>query len=285
MRTLRWIAVGLVVGATLALPVEASADGGAFIDFGGTYYTPGGGGNGTASGKAFVSVPRDEQGIFERGPFFAYLLPYGESLREGRPIPDGAIRLGTFSIEHLERSTFVMRVAFSIPDVATGMYDVQVCNDPCTIAGFREPLSGLITIARTAAEAKLIRQVDGLRWETVWLRSRVDKLKGSNEELEAALTEAVAELDALEVRLADLQASSTPSPIVTAPSESTDRPLVEAWALVAIVVALLVALVSVALGLIFSRRHAATLVVPNTIAELDAETPALDPEVRELARH
>ena len=58
-------------------------------------------------------------------------------------------------------------------------------------------------------------------------------------------------------------------------SEDAGRPLVEAWALLAIVVALLVALVSVALGLIFSRRHAARMVVPDTIAELDEEPSEL----------
>ena len=265
MRTLRWIGVGLVIGATLALPVEAAADGGAYIEFTRTYYVQGG----QSAGQAFVSVPENQQDIFERGPFFAYLLPDDTSLQEGRPLPEGTIRLGTFAIEDLRQDGFVLRVTFVVPQVDSGIYTVQVCNDPCTISGFREPLSGSMTIARTDAEANLIRERDRLEWRVSSFRYRLGKLESKNEELQAQLDTALADLHDLSVRFASLQREGQAVPPVAGPLADDGRPLVEAWALVALVIALLVALISVALGLIFSRRHATKLVVPDTIAELD----------------
>jgi hypothetical protein len=271
MRTLRWIGVGLVIGATLALPVDAAADGGAYIEFTRTYSVQGG----QSAGRAFVFVPENQQDIFERGPFFAYLMPNGTSLREGRPLPEGTIRLGTFTIDDLRKDAFVLRVAFVVPEVKSGMYTVQVCNDPCTISGFREPLSGSMTIARTDAEANLISERDRLQWRVSSFRYRLGKADTKNEELQARLDAALADLHDLSVRFASLQREGQAVPPVAAPLADEGRPLVEAWALLALVGALLVALVSVALGLIFSRRHAARIVVPDTIAELDEEAPEL----------
>jgi hypothetical protein len=271
MRTLRWIGVGLVIGATLALPVDAAADGGAYIEFTRTYSVQGG----QSAGQAFVYVPENQRDIFERGPFFAYLLPGETSLQEGRPLPEGTIRLGTFTIEDLRHDGFVLRVAFVVPEVESGTYTVQVCNDPCTISGFREPLSGTMTIARTDAEANLVRERDRLEWRVASSRYRIGKLDRKNEELEAQLETALADLHDMNVRFASLQREGQAVPPVAAPLADDGRPLADAWALVALVIALLVALISIALGLIFSRRHAAKLVVPDTIAELDEEVPEL----------
>jgi hypothetical protein len=271
MRARRLIVVGFVLGACLALPLEAAADGGAYIEFTRTYYVQGG----QSAGQAFVSVPENQQDIFERGPFFAYLLPSQRSLQEGRPLPKGTIRLGTFTIEDLRQDTFALRVTFVVPEVESGIYTVQVCNDPCTISGFREPLSGSMTIARTDAEANLIRERDRLQWRVSSYRYRLGKADRKNEELQAELDTALADLHDLSVRFASLQREGQVAPPLAAPLADNGRPLVEAWALLAIVVALLVALVSVALGLIFSRRHAARIVVPDTIAELDEEPSEL----------
>jgi hypothetical protein len=272
MRARRWIVVGFVLGACLALPIEAAADGGAYIEFTRTYYVQGG----LSAGQAFVSVPENQQDIFERGPFFAYLLPNQRSLQEGRPLPEGTIRLGTFAIEDLRRETFALRVTFVVPEVESGMYTVQVCNDPCTISGFREPLSGSMTIARTDAEANLIRERDMLEWRVSSFRYRLGKADRKNEELQTQLDTALADLHDLSVRFASLQREDQAVPIA-APVADDGRPLVEGWALLAIIVAMLVALVAVALGLIFSRRHAARIVVPDTIAELDEEPSELVP--------
>ena len=265
------VRLGLValMATVLVLPAHvAAADGGAFIDFGGTFYTPGGGSNGTASGKAFVSVPRTEHDILDRGPFYAYVLPYGRSIREGESLPDSAIRVGTFAVDHVEGKVFVLRVSFAVPDVESGMYSVSLCNDPCTVAGFREPLTGTITIGDTRAEAKLATRLQTARWNIDWLQTRVRRLKEIRLELEAELEGANVAHAALESQVDELQAA--PAPLATTRTDSR-RPLADGWALVAIAIAVLVSLVAVTLGVVFSRRHRPTLVVPDTIAELEDE--------------
>lgn len=272
MRVRIGVRIGLValLAMAVALPAQvAAADGGAFIDFGGTFFTPGGGSNGTASGTAFVFVPRPEQDILDRGPFYAYLMPYGPTLREGEPIPQNAIRVGTFSISHRRGKVFVLRISFAVPEVKTGTYGVHLCNDPCTVAGFREPLNGVITIAATAGEAKLARQLYEARWNISWFQGRLERLKDARVQLEAELEASARAHTELELDLEELRAAKSRTAL--AQSDQAGRPLVEAWALVAIAIAVLVSLVAVTLGIVFSRRHRPTLVVPDTIAELDEE--------------
>jgi hypothetical protein len=282
MRARRWIVVGFVLGACLALPLEAAADGGAFIEFrggsgsgaGGTHFLPGD----SASGLSYVSVPERWQDLLDRGPFYVYVVSRGW-IREGRPLPEGAIRVGTATIEHETRTTFLIRMSFQVPDVPGDYYNIQICNDPCTVSGFREPLTGSMSIVQTTREAQLLNEQQKL-WGRNWsLQRQLRKANKANGELTAGLEqsnrtniELSAEIGRLESALED----ATNADAATGTSSvDNGRPLVEAWALVAIVVALLVALVSVALGVIFSRRHAARIVVPDTIAELDGETPEL----------
>lgn len=283
MRARRWIVVGFVLGTALALPIEAAADGGAFIEFrggsgsgaGGTHFLPGD----VAAGTGYVFVPERWQDLLDRGPFYVYVVSRG-SIREGRPLPEGAIRVGTATIEHDSRTTFLIQMSFAVPDVPGDLYNVQICNDPCTVAGFREPLTGTMSIVQTTREADLLNKQQKLWGENWSLERQLRKANKANGELTAGLEQSsrsnialTAEVGRLEGALADANAAPT-----TGTSQvDGGRPLVEAWALVGIVVALLVALMSVALGLIFSRRHAARIVVPDTIAELDEETAELVP--------
>jgi hypothetical protein len=282
MRARRWIVVGFVLGACLAMPLEAAADGGAFIEFrggsgsgaGGTHFLPGD----AATGISYVSVPERWQDLLGRGPFYVYVVPNG-FIREGRPLPEGAIRVGTATIEHDFRTTFLIRMSFEVPDVPGDTYNIQFCNEPCTVSGFREPLTGSMSIVQTTREARLLNEQQKL-WGRNWsLQRQVRKANRANEGLTAALEqsdrsniELTAEIGRLESALAD--ATNTDPATGASPVES-GRPLVEAWALLGIVIALLVALVSIALGLIFTRRHAARIVVPDTIAELDEEPSEL----------
>ena len=284
MRARRWIVVGFVLGACLALPLEAAADGGAFIEFrggsgsgaGGTHFLPGD----PASGLSYVSVPERWQGLLDRGPFYVYVVSRGW-IREGRPLPAGAIRVGTATIEHDFRTTFAIKMSFVVPDVPGDYYNIQICNDPCTVSGFRETLTGSMSIVQTTREAQLLNQQQKLWGENWSLERQVRKANKANGELTAGLEqsnrsniELTAEIGRLESALDD---ATDVAPTTGTAQADADRPLVEAWALLAIVVALLVALVSVALGLIFSRRHAARIVMPDTIAELDEEPSELVP--------
>lgn len=279
MRLRRWIVVGCTIGATLALPLTATADGGAYFDLrggsgsgrGGSHFLPGD----VAVGTSYVSVPERWQELLDRGPFYVYIVPRGW-IREGRPIPEGAIRVGTATIEHDSRTTFRIRTSFEIPDVPGDYYNVQMCNDPCTIAGFREPLTAQISIVQTTREAELLNERQRLWGQNYGLEREVRRANKANEELGASLEESfdrIVQLSAENSRLeSELEAAAAP----TAPAETDgSRPLVEGWALITIAAALLVALVSVALGIAFSRRHGPRLVVPDTIAEIDEEAERL----------
>ncbi|MGQ0668937.1 MAG: hypothetical protein ACT4PO_04565, partial [Actinomycetota bacterium] len=183
MRELRWIVMVAVVGAVLAIPTVAIANGGAYIEFDQTHYLPGE----TAVGWAYVFIPREKQGLLERGPFYAFVLPNGISIREGRPIPDGAIRVGTFSIEPEKSKSFEMSVSFTVPELSGDFYSVAVCNDPCTVLGFREPLSGLISVVQTAREGQLLTERSRLQVRIYGLRRDVRKAGRKGDELQVAL--------------------------------------------------------------------------------------------------
>jgi hypothetical protein len=148
----KWIAVPVVsLAAVLAAPNAAAANGGAYLDLDRDHYLPGE--RGVA--ETYVTVSERREDIFDRGPFYLYVVPQGTTLREGRPTPPTAIRVGTFEAEE-ERQQWELTASFVAPEVAGDEYALAVCNDPCTIAGFREPLSGLISIVATTREAALL---------------------------------------------------------------------------------------------------------------------------------
>jgi hypothetical protein len=254
MRARRTIVAGLVAGAVLAVPRPAAADGGAYIDFGGTHYLPGE----TATGVGYVSIPAKQQDLLDRGPFYVYVVPPRAWIETGKPLPHGVIRVDTASIRPEGKTVFEIRTSFAVPQVSAGdYYTVQVCNSPCTIAGFTEPLSGSISIVQTAREAQLLDENQKLYGKSWSLRRQVRKAEKANAELTSELATArdsAATAGADVERLRAQVASATPAS--GAPSADESRPIVDAWALVAIVGALIVALTAIALGLGFGRRSA-----------------------------
>lgn len=272
MRARRSIVVVLVLGALLAWPVQATADGGAYIEFDETHYLPGD----PASGTGYVAIPESRQGLLEHGPFSVYVVPPNAWIQAGEPLPDGAIRVGTATIEPERGTAFEIRVTFTVPQVPGDYYNVQICNEPCTITGFREPLSGSISIVGTEREAQLLNEQQELYGQYWSVRHQLRKARRAIEELGGntpggeRVAQLNAEVDRLRRQLEEATAPpiETNAPVLVVPA-SSDRPLIDAWALVTIAIALLIALTSVALGVVFSRRHVAKLVVPDTIAELD----------------
>ena len=92
----KWIAVPVVsLAAVLAAPNAAAANGGAYLDLDRDHYLPGE--RGVA--ETYVTVSERREDIFDRGPFYLYVVPQGTTLREGRPTPPTAIRVGTFEAE------------------------------------------------------------------------------------------------------------------------------------------------------------------------------------------
>jgi hypothetical protein len=268
----RLVVVALLATA-LVLPAQtAGADGGAFIEFrggsgSGTHFLPGDSGSGTA----FVSIPERWQDLVDRGPFYVYLVPGNRWIQEGRPLPEGVIRLGTATIEHDSRTIFRVTTNFTVPDVPGDYYTIQFCNEPCTVSGFRESLSGQISIVQTLREATLLNEQQRLYGKNWNLRRQVRKADRQAEELQASFDALEADRNALLEETADLEdalARATRS----APAAG-GRPLVEPWALLALGIAVIVALTAIAMALVFARRRAPDegLVVPDTIAELDDE--------------
>jgi hypothetical protein len=152
MRPKRTILVLVTAVGVLAWPVEAaSANGGAYLELDRAHYLPGE--QGTA--VTYVTVPERRESIFDLGPFYLFALPDGMFLREDRPIPEGAVRIGTFAVEE-ERHQYELTADFTVPQLESRSYSLEVCNDPCTVSGFREALSGSISIVATQREAELL---------------------------------------------------------------------------------------------------------------------------------
>jgi len=179
MRARRGLVIAATVGAVLWSPLAARADGGAYIAFDRTHYLPGE----TATGEAYVYLEKQHQGLLDRGPFYAYLLTDGAVVRLGHAIPTGAIRVGTFSVERSRPEWFEMKVSFAVPDLAGDFYPVVACNDPCTVSGFKEPLSGLVSIVQTVREGALLTQRQQLRGRLYALRRRWKKTEKALAEL------------------------------------------------------------------------------------------------------
>jgi hypothetical protein len=268
MRARRTIVAGFVAGMVLAVPHPAAADGGAYLDFGGTHYLPGE----TATGVGYVSIPEKQQDLLERGPFFVYVVPPRAWIQVNAPLPSGVIRVDTATIAPEGRTVFEIRTSFTVPDVTPGdYYTVQVCNSPCTIAGFTEPLSGSISIVQTQREARLLDENQKLYGKNWSLRRQGRKAAKANEELAAELADSRETVATLNADVERLRAELATAPPATAPSSDEGRPIVDAWALVAIVGALIVGLVAIALGLGFGRRsaeHRELIAPPNVDVEL-----------------
>ena len=126
MRRRRWIGAVVLVGATLGWPSVAWADGGAYLDLDRTHYLPGQ----TAHAEGYVSVPPAKQHLFERGPFYVFVVPPRTVVREGRPIPANAVRVSTVSIERERGTTFELRSSFVVPELRGDSYWLYICNDP-----------------------------------------------------------------------------------------------------------------------------------------------------------
>ena len=260
MRTFRWILMGLVAGTILALPTVASADGGAYIDLNKTHFLPGE----SAVGTTYVYVPENKADVLQRGPFYLYVVPNGASVQEGKPIPDGVIRVGTVTFQKDQAESYELRTTFTVPDLPGDYYSLQVCNDPCTVSGFREPLSGQISIVQTAREGDLLTEQQRLQGK-VWSLGRkekkaektIEELTGELQTSEDSRASLSAQLDALGSAQAEAPASST---------RPAARPLIDGWAGAMIAGAL------AALALVFAtrrRQRPEPVVVPDTIQELE----------------
>lgn len=187
MRTRRWLGFVVPLAWVLMLtPAEASADGGAYIELDRTHFLVGS----TGHAETYVSVPAGKQHLFERGPFYLYVTPTRSPVTEGRPLPSQAVRVATMTIEHDRSTAFELSASFTVPDLPGDYYELGVCNDPCTISGFREPITAGISIVQTAREAELLNDRQHLVGETYGLKRQIKKLRNENADLERRLSHA-----------------------------------------------------------------------------------------------
>jgi hypothetical protein len=247
MRGIRRLLLMAMVGVSvLVTPIGAEANGGAYLEFDRTYYLPGDAGRAVT----YVSLPASKEHLLEEGPFYVFALPAGTSLREGRPIPAAAVRLGTGAFTE-EDDAYEFTTEFTVPELDPGFYEIGVCNDPCTISGFREALGGSVSIVETRREAQLLTTNDRLRGELFGARREVRRaerrLTAVEGELEAQLafgsserSELAAEIERLETQLAAARTRA----------DSSGRTPFDPWAVGAILIVAMVAAV-----LAFRRRR------------------------------
>lgn len=238
----RFLGAILAVTLLVVIPADASANGGSYLEFDRTHYLPGD----TGVAIAYVSVPRKKVSLFDRGPFYLFAVPEG-MLREGRPIPATAIRLGTFTIHEEEGTSYELRAAFTAPSLSFGSVFMGLCDDPCTTAGFREPLYGSISIVATRREGELLTRIEtlrgtlsGVRFEARRAERRLERVRGelANRSTFGASEreELSATVERLETRLAAARERAT---------NGSARTPFDPWLVGAI---LLVALIAVVLG-------------------------------------
>jgi hypothetical protein len=281
MRTVRSLAAATAAMSLIAIPTGALADGGAYVEFDRTHHLPGS----TAIGRAYVSVPETKQHVFEQGPFYVFVLPPRAWIQPGRPIPDAALRVGTVTIERTRGTEFELGVSFTVPDLPGDYYTVAVCNDPCTIAGFRESLTGEISIIATVREGELLTE-NSRMWSKTWnLRREVRKGERANRALEERLDDGTDQLLEYSNRIEELerQVATRADTAAARASVSDDRPIIDAWAFVAILGALILALTGIALAVVFAHR-AGRVDLPEPDPRLDAELKLLLDAERKDAR-
>ncbi len=237
MRMRHVLAVAITVGAIVVMnPVAARADGGAYMEFDRTHYLPGE----TATAEAYVYLLERQQGRLDRGPFYAYLVTTNRSFPQvGKPIPAGAIRVGTFEIEQSRPKWFELTVSFTVPDVAGDGYTVAMCNDPCTVQGFKESIIGYLSVVQTAREGTLLTQNQRLFNRIYTLRragKKQDKafteLEGQFDALDRVRSSMASQMSAMEDRLAAARAAASSA------RERAPRPLLAPTTGIALVLAL-----------------------------------------------
>jgi hypothetical protein len=214
----RYLATAIAVGSLLLAPTGAFANGGAYLEFDQTYYLPGDAGRAVT----YVSLPAGKEHLLDEGPFSVFALPAGMTLREGHPIPPVAVQLGTVTVTE-EDGSYEFVTEFIVPELDPGFYDIGVCNDPCTISGFREALGGTISIVETRREAQLLTSNDRLRSELFGAKREARRsgrrLVEAESQLDAQLAlrsteraELSAEIERLETQLAAARARADARP-------------------------------------------------------------------------
>jgi hypothetical protein len=143
-------------------------------------------------------------------------------------------------VERSRPEWFEMKVAFTVPDLTGDFYPVVVFNDPCTISGFKEPLSGLVSIVQTAREGALLTQRQRLLGRIYSLHRHEKKTEKALADLNARFVDTNRVRLTMANELTDLQhrlASTAPTRART--PDRSPRPLLSTGTGIALVLVLL----------------------------------------------
>jgi hypothetical protein len=252
------VLVGLVL-----LPAAPANAGGAWMEPGRRGYGVGE----TATFRGSFSMSGSLEGRLSDGPYVAYLAPV-EIYDVDHPF---AIRLGEIEMVRSERWGVIATIAFTVPDVPTGQYQVTYCNEPCTVDGVGDLMGGkAFYVAPTREEALLRARVDSLTWRLADTRQdgrRQERL--ATERLERSLAAEARELALAREEIATLEARVAE----LRPASARREPVVPGWAVIAAAVVLAFGIGTGAT--IVRRRREPSFVVPDTIPdELDLRESA-----------
>jgi hypothetical protein len=226
----RMLMLSTITAVAVAVPVfivpSASANGGAYVEFDGAHHLPGD----RVTGTLYVAIPKAKMDLLDRGPFYAYVLPPGTVVEADKGLPAEAIRVGTWTVEH-ERQQTELTVTFTVPETEGDYYSFGLCNDPCTVDGFGEPVSGVLSVVATAREADLLGKVGKLHSQLAGVKRDLRLTeKGAEEEIAAAsiaLEESETSRRALTARVSNLERAA---------AQDAGRPFIDRWAAGAVAV-------------------------------------------------
>ncbi|MGH2573396.1 MAG: hypothetical protein ACRDGU_07945 [Actinomycetota bacterium] len=187
MRRMGWKLATLLL--LVFVPATAAASGGyTFLEFKREHYVPG------ELARATANIWVDFAWLDENGPFYAYLLPERLSIDPPK-IPGEAIPLGSITIARAangEDSTARATLAFRVPEVSPGAYQVTLCNRPCRDTVVGELAGGSFRVVATAEQARLLnfgarleRRLEQRFWDSTGeLWTSIESLQNQTGELE-----------------------------------------------------------------------------------------------------
>lgn len=138
------------------IPSAALGGGGTRLEWERNYYVVGD----EASGSV-ASYGWEGSGTVADGPYRAYLVPTFD-FKERPGIPKGAIDVGPATVTAGSEGRINVSVSFKIPDVASGLWYVRICNSGCQLMPGDLYDSGF-TVAATAVEARWMERFDRLQ--------------------------------------------------------------------------------------------------------------------------
>ncbi|HXF71339.1 MAG TPA: hypothetical protein VNO79_01845 [Actinomycetota bacterium] len=201
----RRLALALLVASVVTpAPGPAAAKGEPF-SFHARWYEPGE----VAVGRLRFDARSNEAPDRRHAPFYAYLIPMDrrEWWIDPPRVPREAIRVGTVRFRPArDRDTRFDRVAvvrFTVPDLPSGFYALDYCNDPCrdSMVGIAR---GRTVIARTPTEAALLFRTRRLEWRLEAAERqirqggrRLEVLRSRSEALAASAAERAEAIQAL----------------------------------------------------------------------------------------